>query len=44
MTKLNLASDYTQGAHPAILKALADTNFEATSGYGTDEYCESARK
>ena len=44
MTRLNFASDYTQGAHPAILKALADTNFETSAGYGTDKYCEAARR
>ncbi len=41
---LNFASDYTQGAHPAILQALQETNLEATAGYGTDEYCEHARE
>ena len=40
----SFASDYTQGAHPDILRALAETNFESTSGYGTDEYCAAARK
>ena len=44
MEKLNFASDYTQGAHPALLKALEETNFEAASGYGTDPYCEAARE
>lgn len=37
-------SDYTTGAHPKILKALGKTNFEPLSGYGTDEYCENAKK
>ena len=36
--------DYTQGAHPRIIEALARTNMEQTKGYGEDEYCESARK
>lgn len=36
-------SDYMEGAHPLILKKLADTNFEKTPGYGLDAYCESAR-
>ena len=40
----SFASDYTQGAHPEILRALAETNFESTSGYGTDEYCAAARE
>ena len=30
--------DYNEGAHPAILKKLADTNFEQTIGYGEDVY------
>lgn len=32
-------SDYTEGAHPAILKRLAATNLEQTAGYGEDGYC-----
>lgn len=36
-------SDYMEGAHPAILEALVRTNMEKSSGYGTDEYCASAR-
>lgn len=36
-------SDYTEGAHPEIMKRLMETNMEQTSGYGTDFYCESAR-
>ena len=36
-------SDYIEGAHPAILKALADTNLEQHVGYGCDDYCERAR-
>ena len=35
--------DYTEGAHPAILEKLAETNLEQTVGYGEDEYCERAR-
>lgn len=36
--------DYTEGAHPRILEALARTNMEQTKGYGEDEHCEHARK
>ncbi len=36
--------DYLEGAHPAILKRMEETNFEQTVGYGEDPYCESARK
>ncbi|MCI8341818.1 MAG: low specificity L-threonine aldolase [Firmicutes bacterium] len=39
---IRFESDYTEGAHSEILKALEKTNFEQTSGYGTDEYCEKA--
>ena len=35
-------SDYTEGAHPAIMQRLMETNLEQTPGYGTDEYCEKA--
>lgn len=37
-----LNSDYTQGAHPAILKKLTETNMEQTPGYGEDRYCAQA--
>ena len=37
-------SDYLEGAHPKILKRLMETNMEKTSGYGTDIYCEKAKK
>ena len=42
--KISFASDYEEGAHPAIIANLERTNFLKTSGYGTDEFCESARK
>lgn len=37
-------SDYQQGAHPEIIKKLADTAYEALSGYGTDVYSKSAEE
>lgn len=37
-------SDYTEGAHPRILKKLMETNLEQTPGYGEDAYCEAARE
>ena len=37
-------SDYMEGAHPAILERLIETNREKTPGYGTDAYCEEARQ
>ncbi|MBQ7639259.1 MAG: aminotransferase class V-fold PLP-dependent enzyme [Clostridia bacterium] len=44
MHRLNFASDYTEGAHPKIMEALAATNMMKTSGYGTDEISERARE
>lgn len=35
-------SDYLEGAHPAILDALAQSNFEQTPGYGEDHHCRAA--
>ena len=32
-------SDYLEGAHPAIMERLLQTNMEQTVGYGEDEYC-----
>lgn len=37
-------SDYLEGAHPEILKRLAETNFDQTPGYGLDSYCDEARE
>ncbi len=34
--------DYNEGAHPAILERLAETNMEQTPGYGEDVYCRRA--
>ena len=39
-----LENDYSQGAHPQIIKKLVDINLEANSGYGIDKYCELAKK
>ena len=39
---LSFTSDYIAGAHPEIMKRLAETNLENLSGYGTDKYCERA--
>ena len=33
---LSFESDYTEGAHEAILKRLVETNREQTPGYGAD--------
>ncbi|MBQ7983854.1 MAG: aminotransferase class I/II-fold pyridoxal phosphate-dependent enzyme, partial [Clostridia bacterium] len=40
---LYFESDYTEGAHPAVLAHLVQTNMEHVSGYGTDRFCESAK-
>ena len=42
--RLLFASDYQEGAHPAILNRLLETNMIPTAGYGEDEYSESARQ
>lgn len=37
-------NDYSEGAHPEILKLLEQTNLEQTEGYGLDPYsCEACR-
>ncbi len=35
-------NDYSEGAHPNVLKALMDTNLEQTCGYGLDHHCKEA--
>lgn len=35
-------NDYSEGAHPKVMEALADTNLEQTVGYGMDPRCQSA--
>lgn len=42
--RLSFSCDYLEGAHPAILQRMCETNFAQTAGYGTDEYCASARE
>ena len=41
---LYFASDYQEGALPAILDRLVGTNLESTPGYVTDGYCAAARE
>ncbi len=36
-------NDYSEGAHPAVLRRLVETNLTPQPGYGADEYSESAR-
>ena len=35
-------SDYSQGAHPKVMQALAETNLEHTDGYAMDPHSEHA--
>lgn len=35
-------NDYSEGAHPKVLQALTETNFEQTRGYGLDPRCKKA--
>ncbi len=35
-------NDYSEGAHPEIMKEMLVTNEEQTTGYGLDPYCEQA--
>ena len=35
--------DYAEGAHPRLLKALTNTNFEQHPGYSEDAHCDAAR-
>ncbi len=41
---LSFENDYNVGAHPKILEALTKTNLIAQTGYGFDEFTESAKK
>lgn len=43
-TNLHFESDYMEGAHPKILERLSEINFEHNTGYGLDDYCNSARE
>ena len=36
-------NDYAEGAHPEVLQAIVNTNFEQTPGYTEDERCAHAR-
>lgn len=38
MVKIRFDSDYTEGAHPAILEMLVASNMEQTDPYGEDNY------
>ncbi len=42
--KLAFYCDYMEGAHPAVLARLMETNLEKMPGYGMDSYTESAKE
>lgn len=42
MISYRFMDDYSEGAHPAILALLSQTNFEQTDGYGNDRFCQEA--
>lgn len=44
MCKLPFSSDYMQGAHPAVLRRLAEENLTPCAGYGSDRFSEAARE
>ncbi|MEE9349349.1 MAG: aminotransferase class I/II-fold pyridoxal phosphate-dependent enzyme [Flavobacteriaceae bacterium] len=44
MKKYNFLSDYNEGCHPNILKALEKTNLEPQLGYGEDKYSLRAKE
>jgi len=35
-------NDYSEGAHPKLLNALLESNFEQADGYGEDCYTQKA--
>lgn len=39
---VSFENDYVEGAHPAVLQRLIDTNRERLPGYGADAYCSRA--
>ena len=39
---LRFQNDYSEGAHPNVLRALCDTNLCVTAGYGLDDDCRRA--
>lgn len=39
---IRFVCDYSEGAHPEILRRLSETNLEQTPGYGEDAYCRAA--
>jgi len=42
MALYSFKNDYSEGAHPDILQALTQTNFEQQNGYGEDSFSQEA--
>ena len=41
---ISFENDYSAGAHPRIIQRLTETNMEPLPGYGSDVYCENAKR
>ncbi len=41
---LSFENDYNVGAHPKLLQRLMETNLQPQTGYGGDEFCQSAKE
>lgn len=41
---ISFENDYAEGAHPAVLQRLIDTNLIQQPGYGNDCWCDSAKE
>lgn len=41
---ITFESDYTTGAHPAVMTELMVSNMDQLSGYGNDRYCNEAKR
>lgn len=42
ITMYSFNNDYSEGAHPKILKSLMESNLEQNTGYGSDKHCAHA--
>lgn len=42
--KYSFLNDYSEGAHESIIAAMTASNLVQTVGYGTDEFCDRARR
>lgn len=41
---LSFECDYSEGAHEKVLQRLIETNMEKLPGYGSDQYCQTAKE